>query len=77
MIFIFFSNANIEFAELKKLTWRSYDIAEILSTTNRIEIIDEKEFAKVALDKNSKTFVMYVIALEISTTMSIYLFRIP
>lgn len=52
MIFIFFSNANAEFVELKKLTWRSYDIAKILPTTSRIEIIDEKEFAKVVLDKN-------------------------
>lgn len=36
MPFLSFSNINVKFAELKKLTWRFYIIVEALSTTNRI-----------------------------------------
>lgn len=31
---------------------------------NRIELINKKEFAKVALDKNLETFMIHIIALE-------------
>lgn len=60
ILFRFFDNTNIEFAELGKLTWRSYIVAETLSTTSYIELNDKKEFAKIALDKNSKTFVIHI-----------------
>lgn len=63
MPFLTFSNANIQFAE-KKLIWRSYSIAKALSTAKRVELIDKKKFAKVTLDKESETFVVYVAALE-------------
>lgn len=61
--FLFFNNANVEFAESKKLTYTSYTIIDVLSITNRIEYIDKRKFAKIALYKNFETFVMYVIAL--------------
>ena len=32
----------------------------------------KREFTKIALDKNSETFVMHIAALEILTTMPIY-----
>ena len=57
--FLTLSNANIQFAE-KKLTWRPYITAEALPTTKQVELINKEEFAKVALDGNSKTFVIYM-----------------
>ncbi len=64
MPFLSLSNADVKFAELEKLTCRSYTVAEALSTTCWIQLIDKKEFAKVTLDENSKTFVKYVAILE-------------
>ena len=52
MPFLTLNNANIRFAE-KELTWRSYTAAEALPTTKRVELIDKKEFAKAALDRES------------------------
>ena len=63
MSFLTLNNAEIQFAE-QELTWRSYTAAEALPTTKRIELINKKEFAKVALDTDSETFVMHVVALE-------------
>lgn len=39
----------------------------LLSTTSWIKLIDKKKFAKAALDENSETFVIYVVALEAET----------
>lgn len=61
--FFSFSKAVVEFAKLKKLTWNIYNATEVLSITNWVELIDGRKFAKAALDKNSKTFVMHVAAL--------------
>lgn len=63
--FFSLSDVDIEFTELEKLTWRSYDTAETLPTTNRVELIDKREFTKAALDKNSEIFVIYITALNI------------
>ena len=63
MPFFTLSNANIRFAK-KVLTWRSYTAAEALPTTEWVELIDKKEFAKATLDKESTTFVVQVLALE-------------
>ena len=65
MPFLTFSNADIQFAE-KELTWRTYTTADALPTTQRVELIDKKEFAKTAFDEESKTFVVHVAALEAS-----------
>lgn len=59
-----FSNADIQFAE-KEFIWRSYTIAKALSTTKWIKLINKKEFAKAALDAESKTFVVHVKELEV------------
>ena len=61
--FLNFSNADIQFAG-KELIWRSYTTGEALPTTKRVELIEQKEFAKAALDKKSETFVMHVATLE-------------
>ena len=51
--FLTFGNANIQFTK-KQLTWRTYTTKKALPTTRQVEIIDQKEFAKTALDENVK-----------------------
>ncbi len=63
MPFPAFSSADIQFGT-ERLTWKSYTAAELLLTARRVELIDKHEFAKAALDENSKTFVVHVAALE-------------
>ena len=64
MPFLTFSNVNVQFVE-KELTWRFYTTAEALPTIKRVEFINKKKFAKVALDEKSKTFVIYVASLNL------------
>lgn len=64
MLFLTFSNTNIQFAK-KKLIWRSYITIKALSTVKWVEFIDNKKFIKAALDAESKTFVMHILALEV------------
>ena len=71
--FFYLSNIDIEFVELEKLIWKTYIAVEALPTTSWVKLLNKREFAKTPLDENSKTFVMYIAALEISTPMSIYL----
>ncbi len=73
MPFISLGNADVEFAELGKLTWRSYIVAKALPTTSWVEFIDKREFVKVVLDENSEIFVVHVAALEIPTAIPIHL----
>ena len=71
MLFLTFSNTDIQFAE-KELTWRSYTAKEALPTTQRIQLIDKKEFAKAALDENIKAFVIHVSSLSPVSKITIY-----
>lgn len=73
MFFLALNNTDFQF-RTKKLICRSYTTAEALPTNSRIEIIDKKEFAKTALDKNFETFMVYIAALEILIIMLIYPF---
>ena len=57
--FLILSNADVQFVE-KKLTWRSYTATKALPTTKQVELINNKEFAKVALDENFETYVIYM-----------------
>lgn len=77
MPFLFLSNANVKFMELKKLTQKLYTAMEALSTTNQIELINKKEFAKAALNENFETFVVHITTLEVPIAMSIHFFRAP
>ena len=72
MAFLIFLDTNIWFAE-KELTWRSYMTVKALPTTRRVKLINKKEFAAAAIDKDSETFVVHVAS--IIETMSIYLAR--
>lgn len=70
MSFLCLNNANIKFAKQSRiLTYKSYIVIKAL-LTSKIKFIDKKKFAKVAPDKNLKTFVIYITVLEAT---SIYL----
>ena len=71
MPFLTLSNADIQFAE-KELTWRTYTTKDALPTTQRVELIDKKEFAKAALDENIKAFVVHVSSLSLGSKMTIH-----
>ena len=71
MPFLTLSNADIQFAE-KELTWRFYTAKKALPTTRRVELIDKKEFAKVALDENIEAFVVHVSSLSLGSKMTIH-----
>ena len=59
MFFLKISNADVSFDE-KTLTWKSYTINEALSITKQVQIINPKEFVIIALDVNSKMFVVHM-----------------
>ena len=48
---------------------------EVLPITSWVELFDKKKFAKLGLDENFKTFVIYVAILEVTTIMPIYSLR--
>ena len=68
MSFFILSNADVQFAE-KKLTWRTYTTKKALLTTCQVEIINQKKFAKTALDENVEAFVVYVSSLSSRMTI--------
>ena len=72
MSFLFLNNADVEFAELGKLIWKTCTTIVALPTTSQVELIDKKEFAGAALNQNSKTFVVHVTVLEVPTAIFIY-----
>lgn len=74
MFFFFLGNSDFWF-DIKELTWRSYIIAEILSITSQVELIDKKKFAKVVLYKNSKILVVHIAAWE-TIDIAIYLSQV-
>lgn len=62
--FLFFSNINIEFSELRKLICRFYTTTKTLPTTSQIELINRREFAILALDDNLENFIVHIATLE-------------
>ena len=71
ILFLTFSNAKIQFAE-KELTWRFYTTEKALSTTQKVELINKKEFAKAVLDQNIEAFVVYMSSLSLKSKITIY-----
>lgn len=63
ILFLALSNVNMLFAK-RKLTWKLYISAKALLTIKQVKIIDNNKFAKIMFDENSKTFVIYIVALE-------------
>ncbi len=67
MFFLSLSIIDVKFAKLGKLIWRLYTAIKALLTTSWVKLTGKREFAQVALDENSETFVVYVSALEAMT----------
>lgn len=59
MLFISFSNINFQFST-RKLTQKSDNSAETLSTAKKEELIDKYKLAKVTSNKNYKKFIAYI-----------------
>ena len=59
MPFLKISNADVAFGE-GTLTWKSYTTNKALPTTERVQLVDPKEFVIAALDADSETFVVHV-----------------
>ena len=59
MLFLKISNADVAFDE-RTLTWKLYITNEALPITERVQLVDPKEFVIAALDVDSETFVVYV-----------------
>lgn len=72
MSFFFFSNINIQFST-ERLICRLYTIIKALPTTRRVKLIDKMRFPRIALDKNSETFVVHIAALD-AVKITIYSF---
>ena len=72
MLFFTFSNADIQFEE-KELTRRNYTTKDALSTTCRVEFINNRKFAKAALDENFEVFLVHGALL--TSEMTIHLAR--
>lgn len=63
MFFFSFSNISIQF-DIKSFNYKTYIITKTLPIARLIKLIDKYKFAKTALDKNSETFIIYIVALE-------------
>ena len=63
MFFLKISNADVAFGK-RTLTWRSYTTNKALPTTERVQLVNPKEFVIAALDADSKTFVIHTAVWE-------------
>ena len=59
IFFLKISNANMTFGK-RILTWKSYTTNKAILTTERVQLVNLKEFVIAALDTDNKTFVMHV-----------------
>lgn len=59
----------------EKLIWKTYTIVEVLPTTSRVELMDKKEFAQVALRGNFEIFVVHVVALKVPAGLPVHLLQ--
>ena len=68
MLFLIFSNADVQFA-IKELTWKTYITRKALPTTRCVKLIEQKKFAKAALNENIEAFVVHISFLELRMTI--------
>lgn len=61
MLFLTLNNVDIQFAE-REFVQKTYSATKALSTIERIESIDKKEFTAAVLNKEDKTFVIHISA---------------
>ena len=60
MLFLKISKADVAFGK-GTLTWKSYTTNKALPNTKWVQIVSPKEFIIAAIDKDSETFVVYVV----------------
>ena len=70
MIFLTFTNADIQFLK-KKLTSKTYTITKALLITQMVELINKKEFAKAVFEENIKAFMVYISFLSSKSRITI------
>lgn len=58
---------------VKKLIKKNYTSTKIILTIKKIKLINRKKFAIMQLSLNNKTFIMYVIVLEIKLRLLVNL----
>ena len=63
MPFLTLGSVDVDFL-VWKLCWRIYTIKEAFPTPRHVELVDKKEFAAVALDLESETFIVHVTSLS-------------
>ena len=73
MLFLKISNVNKAFGE-GTLMWKSYTTNKALPTTERVQLVNPKEFVIAALDADSETFVVHV-AIREREEMPVYFER--
>lgn len=61
--FFSLNNANIGFIKISDFIWKNFIAIETLSTTQKVQLIDNKKFAKRALNENTKIFMVYIAVL--------------
>ena len=62
MLFLTFGRVKIQFAK-GNFVWSIYIATKVLPTTKLVEVIKNKEYAAIVLDKCNRTFVVHVVAL--------------
>ncbi len=72
ILFLTMSNADVDF-KARNLQWRFYIIIEILSTTQKVELIGRKEFSVADLNSDYKAFIVQIAALNIRSKKKVYL----
>lgn len=59
ILFLTLSNVQIDFNDWE-LRWKSYNSAEVLFTTCKVELVRKKEFTAAAFDPDGEAFVVHV-----------------
>lgn len=75
-LFLTISNIDIDF-KAQNLHQRFYSTKKISAITRKVELIKKKKFAVIALHQNHKTFMIHVVAFNISSNIGdeIYLLQ--
>lgn len=63
MFFLSLSNIDVKFGT-KKLTWKRNTVVVIIPMVKQVKLINKYEFVKAALDKDSKTYIVYIATLK-------------
>ena len=63
MSFLTLSGIDVDFSG-RELWWKTYTTEAALPTTKRVELVGKKEFAAVAFDSETETFIVYVASLS-------------